>query len=110
MNDETNFIRQAIEWSGAAIAVLVGVVYKKHESDIIEIQQALKCRVPMKDYEAYQLRAGIQRTEMLGIMEKIFDKIEHQGQETQSKFESLMAVSTNQHLNLLTELNKKVDR
>ena len=110
MGDETSFIRQAVEWSAGAIALLVGVVYKKHESDIVDIQQALKCRVPMKDYEAYQLRAEIQRTEMREIMDKIFDKIEHQGRETQSKFESLMAVSTHQHLSLLTELNKKVDK
>lgn len=110
MSDETSFFRQAVEWSAAAIGVLVGVVYKKHESDILEIQQALKCSVPIKDYEAYQLRAEIQRTEMREVLERIFDRLEHHSKDAQTKFDGLSVTSTQQYLSLLTELNKKVDK
>jgi hypothetical protein len=110
MIDETSFIRQVVEWSAAVIALLVGVVYKKHEADIVKIHRSLEALVPIKDYEAYQLRAEVQRTEMREVLEKIFDRLEHHSKDAQVKFDGLASTSTQQYLSLLTELNKKADK
>jgi hypothetical protein len=110
MNEEASLIKQVVEWSAAVIALLVGVVYKKHEADISKIHRSLEALVPIKDYEAYQLRAEIQRTEMRDVLEKIFDRLEHHSKDAQVKFDGLAETSTRQYLSLLTELNKKVDK
>lgn len=110
MTEDQGFLRHAVEWASALVGVLVGVVYKKHESDIGEIREALKCKLTVKESDSYQTRAEVQRQEMREGIEKVFDRLDQQGRETQNKFDSLITMSTQQHLSLLAELNKKVDR
>jgi hypothetical protein len=102
--------KTVFEWAAGVVGALLALVYKKHESELAGLHDLLRTKVGQKEYDEAQERGQNSRTELRDGMIKIFDKLDQQARETQTKFESLMAVVTHQHLSLLSELNKKADK
>jgi hypothetical protein len=105
-----SFITTALEYGAAFIGLLVGIIYKKHETDIKELSHMIKMKLDKNDYQEDQERAEVQRKELREGLIKIFDKLEQHGRDTQSKFDLLMQTTSQQHISLLVELSSKADK
>lgn len=110
MTDDAGMLKQVLEWGTAVVGVLVGIVYKKHEADIMDLKAGLGTKVSMSDYQALNAGHETARREMREAVIKIFDKLEQHSRDTQTKFDQLMQMVHNQNLSILSEVNKKADK
>ena len=119
--EDPSVVKMVLEYAAAGVAFLLGVVYKKHEADLITLGARVDRKADRMDVNSTVLRmeakmaedivrAEDQRKELQAGVERIYTVLDEHRKDTQTKFDTIITALHVNNVAMLKELNSKVDK
>lgn len=119
--EDPSVVKMVLEYAAAGVAFLLGVVYKKHEADLITLGARVDRKADRMDVNSTVLRmeakmaediarAEDQRKELQAGVERIYAVLDEHRKDTQTKFDAIISAIHANNVSTLKELNNKVDK